>query len=461
MANDTSDSRRGRTSSLQTARAVPAFLVLVVCYVSYVVVGPLAIDYLFNPPKGVQKRVPAGIAITIVWFILLIPVAFAYLRLLTVVLRNPGYVPLGKEVEDDEQSDPPPEFWTRDVFVCDQNGLPIYCKHCHNWKPDRTHHNQDVGRCTMKMDHFCPWVGGVVGERAIKFFTQFLFYTVILTTYGTILFAFFVHENRSHVQWIVALALAGFFLLFTLGMLVNTLWLALQNRTTIEHIDAQNRTMLLAVVLPPELQPHNERPAGLTRPSAAARSPSRSEGNESDRPLTSDLDDPAHSRYFSNLDSNRPIRRAARSEYWKGTVTYPLSLPTDRPPLPAPPTRTFAILETPPGMNPWDLGSPWRNFKAVFGDHFHQWWLPWRHSPVCDHSSDVSWYPLGPQFEKLLEDVGLVQRPISRDEKSTVSSKKRRRKFDRGWQNGERPDGYWTQREIRRSQRRRQSDTRS
>ncbi|KAF2768303.1 hypothetical protein EJ03DRAFT_248482, partial [Teratosphaeria nubilosa] len=373
-----------RTSSLQTARAIPGFLVLVVCYVSYVVVGPLAIDYLFNPPKGVQKRVPAGIAITIVWFILLIPVAFTYLRLLTVVLRNPGYVPLGKETENDEQPHPAPEFWTRDVFVCDQKGLPIYCKHCHNWKPDRTHHNQDVGRCTMKMDHFCPWVGGVVGERAIKFFTQSIFYTVILTTYGTILFAFFVHENRSHVQWIVALGLAGFFLLFTLGMLVNTLWLALQNLTTIEHLDVRNRTMLLAVVLPPELQAHNERTAQLTRPPAAARSP--------------------------------------------GTVTYPLSLPTDRPPPPAPPTRTFAILETPPGMNPWDLGSPWRNFKAVFGDHFHQWWLPWRHSPICDHSSDVSWYPLGPQFEKLLEDVGLGQRPTSRDEKSTVASKKRRRK---------------------------------
>jgi palmitoyltransferase len=447
--------KRGKSASLATAKAVPVFLFLVVVYCSYVVVGPLSIQYLLNNDDR-DTRVASGIAIPIIWFVLLVPVAATYFRLLLVVTTNPGYVPLGDE--DINPKEPPAEFWTRDVFVCDQNGLPMWCQHCHNWKPDRAHHSQDAGRCTLKMDHFCPWVGGVVGERALKFFLQFLFYSLLLSTYLTVLMAYFVHEDRLNVQWIVALALGGFFVLFTLGMVVNSLWMAFQNFTTIEQIDRLNRTMLLAVLLPPEMQPTSREqlsPPALQRPPTAARSPARSDGNDSERPLTSELDDPLHSSYFSSRSQNRPIRRLSRSEYWRGTVTYPLSLPTDRPPLPAQPPRTFAILETPPGMNPWDLGSPWRNFKAVFGEKFHQWWIPYRMSPTCDHTSTISFYPLGPDFEWLLEDAGLVQRPTSKDEKrSTISSRKRRRALDKGWQNGERPDGWEVRRSVKRSRRR-------
>lgn len=156
-------------ASIYTARFIPVFLVAIVVYASYTVIGPLSIDYLFNEPDDAgsdwKQRVTAGLAIPIAYFILLIPVAICWLRLLLTVLRDPGYIPLGAA----EQADPPstlqPQpgleaFWMRDVFVCDPNGLPIWCAHCHAWKTDRAHHNQDVGRCTRKMDHFCPWVGG-------------------------------------------------------------------------------------------------------------------------------------------------------------------------------------------------------------------------------------------------------------------------------------------------------------
>ncbi|KAK5113027.1 hypothetical protein LTR85_011049 [Meristemomyces frigidus] len=211
--------------SLATAKVVPVFLVLVVAYCSYVVVGPLSIEYLLNNSE--RRRIAAGIAIPIVWFALLVPVAATWLRLLLVVFGDPGYLPCGDETEKDQQ--PPPEFWMKDVFVCDNQGLPIWCQHCRTWKPDRAHHNQDTGRCTLKMDHFCPWVGGVVGERSMKFFLQFLVYSLLLSTYGMILLAYFVHENHSKVQWLIALGLAGFFVLFTLGMVINTLHLIATN----------------------------------------------------------------------------------------------------------------------------------------------------------------------------------------------------------------------------------------
>jgi hypothetical protein len=38
------------------------------------------------------------------------------------------------------------------------------CGTCNdNYKPQRAHHDSITGRCIVKMDHFCPWVGNAVG----------------------------------------------------------------------------------------------------------------------------------------------------------------------------------------------------------------------------------------------------------------------------------------------------------
>ena len=55
-------------------------------------------------------------------------------------------------------------FYTKDVFVCEPDGRPRWCTLCWHWKPDRAHHSTDLGRCVRKMDHLCPWVGGMVSE---------------------------------------------------------------------------------------------------------------------------------------------------------------------------------------------------------------------------------------------------------------------------------------------------------
>ena len=456
--------------TVATARAIPVFLALIIAYVSYAITGPLVIEFLLNPPRDVPRRVDAGLVIVIVYFNLLIPVGATYLRLLVVVFSHPGFAPPGihRENVDTEPAPGLEEFWEKEVFACDTRGLPIWCSSCNNWKPDRAHHNQDVGRCTMKMDHFCPWVGGVVGERSYKFFVQFNFYSFLLSAYAMSVLAYFVAEKREdadlEVQWLVALGLAGFFCLFTCGMVLNSLWMTFRNVSTIENINADSRTILLAVLLPPELQ--GQELNGPPLPSQAHlqdNSPTRS--GHSDRPLTSDIDDPSHSTYFSNLHAPRPPRRSSvlpfQDRVWKGTITYPLHLPIDRPPLPAPRPRTFAILETLPGMNPWDLGTPYLNFKAVFGARFHDWLLPVKHSPCCDHSSLISQYPLGPDFQDLLVEAGLVPRPSSLPPRETyhldtsrsqTSSRKRRRKrrLEAGWQNGERPDGWTSEKEARR-----------
>lgn len=168
--------------------------------------------------------------------------AVAYGRLLYTVFQDPGYIPQrrpGRGVEEkapsiheqatftrscasttvaDEQelttldyegilkreAVPPSgieEFWLRDVFVCDGNGLPLWCPTCRNWKPDRSHHSSDVGRCVTKMDHFCPWVGGMVGENGFKFFMQFTLYATIFSVYVLVVLANFVAESEHKVSF--------------------------------------------------------------------------------------------------------------------------------------------------------------------------------------------------------------------------------------------------------------------
>lgn len=223
-----------------TAQFIPLLLIGIIGYTTWVVVVLLCsmqypnyssiahltrIDrglahYLLNPSisNNVAARPGAAVALIVIYFVILFPMATAYLRTIMTVLKNPGYIPQGKptagtktifdvEPQTDIQrccattttpdkleegsahttdaadkpgpgvqgqtlttleydaifrgdAPPPPgleNFYTKDVFACDPHGLPIWCPVCCNWKPDRSHHCSDVGRCVWKLDHFCPW----------------------------------------------------------------------------------------------------------------------------------------------------------------------------------------------------------------------------------------------------------------------------------------------------------------
>lgn len=131
-----------------------------------------------------------------------------YIRLMYNVLWSPGYLPFGAErmraesasrkskssrskrhrktssprkTGDSEKNDEPEvdlergmnahaggkafqldsagleSFYTKDVFVCQEDGRPPWCSTCCQFKTDRAHHCREVDRCVRKMDHFCPW----------------------------------------------------------------------------------------------------------------------------------------------------------------------------------------------------------------------------------------------------------------------------------------------------------------
>ncbi len=169
-------------------------------------VNSASVYYLLRPPRDVTIRTAAGIAIIVVYFVLLTPLALSYFRSLQVVLTNPGYVPkaspgrpstTSSSANDRTRHDGPStannrdtrtryqkdassrngyidrgavfggrsspptgleHFYSRDIYECEIDGLPRWCSSCNSWKPDRSHHCREVDRCVYKMDHYCPWL---------------------------------------------------------------------------------------------------------------------------------------------------------------------------------------------------------------------------------------------------------------------------------------------------------------
>lgn len=173
------------------------------------------VKYLLAPPSAynLKARPKIAIALLVVYPILLLLFVVLYVRILQIIITNPGYIAKGKIPEEQGQGTERKEqrvrrsctittvpegeeiagsgekasssrrtsthestnilrsiltgamaaprgmeqFYKRDAYICDYRGLPIWCAKCLNWKPDRTHHCSEIDRCVRRMDHFCPW----------------------------------------------------------------------------------------------------------------------------------------------------------------------------------------------------------------------------------------------------------------------------------------------------------------
>ncbi|KAJ9666204.1 Palmitoyltransferase pfa5 [Coniosporium apollinis] len=374
------------------------------------------VDYLLRPSSDLQltaaypvnPRRGTAIAIIVVYCILLALMTLPYLRTFQVIQTNPGYIRRGPHAQRDQPPSssstekqtfqrscapttieerppkphsrsrsrshsaphrdldrkaifdgtvaPPPgleRFYAKDAFVCDMSGLPIFCPKCDNWKRDRTHHCSEVGRCVRRMDHFCPWIGGIVSETNLKFFLQFVVYAALYTLFMLVVLAVFVAEQvrigLGRDAWLIGiLVCSATFFFFAAGMSGSVIQMSLRNYTTVENLFKGNKTYFIAVYTGPQT------------PQAAM-----------ERPLYP-------------------------------TVTYPLR------PTPGADIRQFAILQTKPGENPWDLGAL-QNWRELMGYSWLEWLLPIKYSPFCKHGARYE-YPFGPVLDRMRREAGLSSR---------------------------------------------------
>lgn len=374
--------------------------------------------YLLKPPASIHApRHGAAIAVLVLYFLLFLLIAVTYFHLLYTVMAQPGYVerselwlrkqegkgsasrekhrsrrrPSEKDSSMDNDleataytetnaiGDPSNEerpslqdFFKHDVFTCQGDGRPTWCSTCLNWKPDRAHHCREVDRCVRKMDHFCPWVGGVVSETSFKFFVQFVawaavYWLFILVTMAIFLAEYIEKTGTINVHWVVTLAFAALFFLFTAGMTGSSMQFVLLNTTTIENLSRKSVVYQLAIHIP---RPSSEPPPYPT---------------------------------ISYSTASKPIGQIAPDAI-----------------------KTFAILHSKPGQNPWDLGA-FENFKNVMGYHWYDWLLPLHHSPCSRHDGYGSQFATGPVVEDMKREAGIGQEDIREKPHSKRRRRKRRR----------------------------------
>ncbi|KAK0105353.1 palmitoyltransferase pfa5 [Cadophora gregata] len=515
--------RMNIATNLWVARIIPLILAGVVGYATYVLVVVLCINYLLVK----HENKSAAIIILVIYFLLFMLMAASFFRLVYITTFDPPLVPLGPSAiqkrktssrsggekklrggigggeydtrdssgdtsrnVDNPQHDPDSPglelFYTKDVFVCELDGKPKWCSYCMNWKPDRAHHCSTSGRCIKKMDHFCPWVGGPVGENNMKFFIQFNAYTAIYCLHLLVVMAIYVAKQRSSkvervsAEMVVILGLACFFFSFTAGMAGSSIHLAMWNLTQVEDLGIKTRIHTLAVIKPSydRLLQINPRLASqpiyaeITYPLGAGTPPPPGRSHGSGIPsikANSHLGQWRSSPVAPRLDSAfQPPKTLGSSD--PPTAIDSSNAPADFPMVPSaqqntasqaeavvgtsmvssgsPPgteatsnkenlserdlkaTRTFGILSMPDvGQNPWDLGSALLNMKSVMGDSILDWFLPFRRSPCCNHESTESHYAIGPYVENARKYAGFVEDPANQN--TSQNAPMRRRKHRR------------------------------
>ena len=439
-----------KTLNRWVSRIIPLVLLGIVGYVTWVVVvlvcsrytrGVLCllqadlhpVKYLLKPPTSLHTpRHGAAIALLVLYIFLLLLMSMTYFRLVYIVTSDPGYVErsaqwyaqqehkqktkasrTGSRIRKhssekgsqrngslagngytsaaapssnsiSEQRPSLKDFFKQEVFICQGDGRPVFCSRCQNWKPDRAHHCREVDRCVRKMDHYCPWVGGIVSETSFKFFIQFVGWTAIFCIFNLILMAVLTAEyvrdlGTTNPHWVATLGFAALFGLFAIGMTGSSLQFAIVNTTTIENLSRKSVVYQLAIHMP---QPPQEPPVFPT-------------------------------------------------------ITFSTAQSTEHSTAPSNATKTFAILHSKPGENPWDLGA-YENFKSVMGEHWIDWLLPIKYSPCCDHQKHNGQFAMGSVVQRMRREAGIM--PYTNEEKPHRSRKHRRRrrssaKSSRKWQN--------------------------
>ncbi|PLW55702.1 hypothetical protein PCANC_04646 [Puccinia coronata f. sp. avenae] len=140
-------------------------------------------------------------------------------------------------------------------LMCKSDGSLRYCRKCELYKADRSHHCSSCGRCVLRMDHHCPWLGGrCVGLKNHKFFILFLISSSI-TSFLAALAAGkglmdFVSNARispsdpfqlAPLNWAFLLLVGGLFGMVLTGFTFYHLYLISVNRTTIENMERSVR----------------------------------------------------------------------------------------------------------------------------------------------------------------------------------------------------------------------------
>lgn len=155
--------------------------------------------HLFAFVVIVMHLISGSLTATAVFLLLYTPSVFmAVWSLLKAYLTDPGAVPLGaRPLVTVRRAQSSTASSDDGNSVSSQSNKPQprqrAIRRCHkcndNYKPNRAHHDSVTGRCIVKFDHFCPWVGNAIGALNHKFFVLFVGYTMSSCFFSLLLIA--------------------------------------------------------------------------------------------------------------------------------------------------------------------------------------------------------------------------------------------------------------------------------
>ncbi|OBZ71210.1 Palmitoyltransferase PFA3 [Grifola frondosa] len=191
----------------------------------------------------------------------------AFSSLIVVVARDPGPV-TAEKTQEAAASDREDESFLEALLAPDdeQERTPLnWCRRCSAPKPERAHHCSTCGRCVLKMDHHCVWLGSkCIGHRTHAAFVHFLFCITALAMYIAILCisaVYYAFTNPLSIDETTPLhemflAFYGVVISMVIGSFLGYhIYLITTNQTTLESLSP----FLLLRYLPP-LPPSPEQP---------------------------------------------------------------------------------------------------------------------------------------------------------------------------------------------------------
>jgi palmitoyltransferase len=226
-----------------------------------------------------------------------------------------------------------------------------------------------------------------VPATAFKFFTQFVAYctcfcAVVLSASAYAL----AHQVREDlvpdVHVIVTIAISGFFGIFCFMMTITAFRFIFTNQTNIDILKKQV-TYQVAVRVP--------------------------------------LGAPPTSNYHT---VTYPLPRPEQRLHGQVNGTARISEKTSSRDRLA--RKTFAILKTEPGENPWHLGYR-RNFQSVMGNNVFEYLFPISRSPCTNHEDEESDYPFGPLIDELKVRYGISRETGSAESDDGIELQPRER----------------------------------
>ncbi|CUM46179.1 Palmitoyltransferase PFA5 [Debaryomyces fabryi] len=192
--------------------------------------------------QEIYKYHSHGVAISL-WVILAWCEICVIVYWILLLIEGPGRSPRVRPFnlynsEDTSDLTPVPDY-----FFCDESGYPYWCSQCQSIKLPRTLHLKDKNFCVLKFDHYCVWVGTVIGQKNYKYFLKFVIWFLMFFIVALIYLLRYTKLNYyrgtqdiDH-NYIVLYILSGFWILILLALLIVHLHYVVYNMTTVDDIN--------------------------------------------------------------------------------------------------------------------------------------------------------------------------------------------------------------------------------